>query len=387
MPRLLLPTADARVPYTLTFEWSAVPGAPAYAIEVAETEDFADPLLVDDTAAATVYEVDLPVIGPLWWRVRALDPRGTPGPWSAVRRLNIQPPPLAASVFGITLTPATVSGGEPSEGLVTLTDPAPDTGATVLLSAAGGGKVKLPPRILIPAGETSATFAIATAHVSADTPVRIVASARREPKAATLTIAPPRPPARLSSFSVTPAILAGGERAQGIVTLARPAPSATVIRLASSDASRVALPASVAVAAGASAASFYVVTAHATTSATVTLTAALDDIVRTATLNLRAAAGIESLPPPAQIAPGEAAALRYGPVEFAWSDVSGAASYTIEVAGSLTSPILASRTVPASRLSLVDLPPGVFWWRVRGNDANGAPGQWSPPRLLRLVAR
>ena len=135
MPRPISPADNARVPYLVTFRWSEVPGSAGYVIQVAEDEAFAAPLLVDDTVVDPVFEVGLPVAGPLWWRVRAVGETGAPGPWSAIRRFGIVPPPLAVSVAGISLNPGSVAGGTPSEGLVTLADPAPEQGATVFLSS------------------------------------------------------------------------------------------------------------------------------------------------------------------------------------------------------------------------------------------------------------
>jgi hypothetical protein len=361
-------------------------GAAAYTIQVADEESFLDPLLVYDTATEPSYDVDLCVAGPLWWRVRAMDSRGAPGPWSAARKLDILPPPLAASVLGFTLTPVSAAGGESSEGLVTLDQPAPAGGATVLLSRSDATKVAMPPRILFAEGEIEASFSIDTAPVTGDTPVRIFAASKNGRQAATLTIGSRRSRAPLSSVAVNPAILTAGDRAQGTVTLASLAPSTTTVRLATSDTSRVSLPTAVRIPTGASTADFPVQTAHATTSGSVIVTASLEDTVRTATLSLTGAASTELLPAPFQLVPQEGASVVYdGPTEFAWSAVIGAASYTIEVdrTGSFAEPLVASRTVPASRLTVTPLPPGTLWWRVRANDANGAPGRWSTPRALR----
>jgi hypothetical protein len=375
------------VPYAVTFRWSRVPGAAAYTIQVAGGERFRAPLVVDDKAGEPFYHVDLSVTGPLWWRVRAMDSQGTPGPWSVVRKLNILQPPLAASGLGFTLTPVSVAGGEFSEGLVTLDQPAPPGGATVLLSTSDATKVAMPTGILFASGKTVVSFSIGTVPVSGDTPVRIFAASKSGTQAATLTIGTRRSPAPLSSVAVNPAILTAGDRALGIVTLAGLAPSTTTVRLATSDASRVSLPAEVRIPAGATTADFPVQTAHGTTSGSVIVTASLEDTVKTATLSLTGAASTELLPAPAPLLPQEGASVAYdGPIEFAWLDVMGAASYTIEVdrTGSFAGPLAASRTVPSPSLAITPLPYGTLWWRVRANDANGAPGRWSTPRALRV---
>jgi hypothetical protein len=91
-----------------------------YVIQVAGDPDFAEALLVDDAVAEPEFEVALPVAGPLWWRVRALELEAAPGPWSAARTFDIIPPPAATSIAGVSLNPASIAGGTPAEGLVTL---------------------------------------------------------------------------------------------------------------------------------------------------------------------------------------------------------------------------------------------------------------------------
>jgi peroxiredoxin len=384
-PSLISPLPDARVPYTVTFRWSRVPGTAAYTIQVAGGASFRAPLVVDDKAGEPVYHAELSVAGPLWWRVRAMDSQGKLGPWSAPRKLDVLQPPLADSGLAFTLTPASVAGGEFSEGLVTLDQPAPPDGATVLLSSSDASKVTMPAGVLFASGKTAVSFSIGTVPVSGDTPVRITAASKSETQAATLNIGTRRPRAPLASVAVTPAILTAGERAQGIVTLANLAPSATTVRLATSDASRVSVPATVRIPAGSTTANFPVQTVHGTTSGSVIVTASLEDAVKTAIVNLNGAASSELLPAPQPLHPEDAAILAYDePVEFSWSDVMGAASYTIEVdqTGSFAGPLAASRTVPAPSLAISPLPYGTLWWRVRANDANGAPGRWSPPRAF-----
>lgn len=387
MPRPLSPADGVRVPYLVTFRWTEVPGAAGYIIQVAGDEGFAAPLLVDDTVVNPEFEVGLPVSGPLWWRVRALGEAGAPGPWSAVRRFGIVPPPLAVSVAGISLNPSSVAGGTPSEGLVTLADPAPEQGATVFLSSSNSGRAAVPSLVMFAAGEIAAPFPIATMRVTSETEVRISAAAREERRLATLTIVPYRGSARISAFAVQPAILAAGSGAQGTVTLASPAPSPTMVRLSTSDVARALVPEAVLIPAGALAAQFPVETAHDTASGTIFITASVDGETRTASLNLRGAAGMGPLPAPSPIAPQVGATVIHdGVIEFAWSDVMGAVSYTIEVdhSGGFGGALAASRTVPASRLAISPLAPGTVWWRVRANDSNGAPGRWSPARPLRV---
>ncbi len=229
-----------------------------------ENERLIPPALVERNINETFYVAELPVPGPLWWRVCALDPSGRPGLWSAVRRLDIIPPPPAASVFSLSFTPPAVAGGESAEGLVTLVEPAPPGGATVALWPVGpaGARAFVPPRVLLPAGSASATFRVDTRPVPADVELEVVAGARNNAKPATLKISAARPRARLASLALNPAVLTAGKAAQGTVALTGPASSAVTVRLASADPERVSVPPSVTIPAGASAANFVVETAH-----------------------------------------------------------------------------------------------------------------------------
>jgi hypothetical protein len=58
-------------------------------------------------------------------------------------------------------------------------------------------------------------------------------------------------------------------------------------------------------------------------------------------------------------------------ITFDWSDVTGAASYTIQIDDSSTfpAPLIVDQTVIASQFSTSTLPTQTMWWRVRANHA------------------
>jgi kumamolisin len=84
------------------------------------------------------------------------------------------------SIFLKSITVPEING-EPNElpsgalttATATLSEPAPAGGAVVTLSTSATSLATVEPSVTIPAGQTSATFGIATAIVSADTPVTI----------------------------------------------------------------------------------------------------------------------------------------------------------------------------------------------------------------------
>jgi hypothetical protein len=84
-----------------------------------------------------------------------------------------------------------------------------------------------------------------------------------------------------------------------------------------------------------------------------------------------------------------AADARFAPgtnITFDWSDVTGAASYTIQIDDSNTfpSPLIVNQNVTASQFSTSTLPTTTMWWRVRGNDASSSAGNWSAIRRFEV---
>jgi len=73
-------------------------------------------------------------------------------------------------------------------------------------------------------------------------------------------------------------------------------------------------------------------------------------------------------------------------ITFDWSDVTGAASYTIQIddQDSFPSPLIVDQTVTASQFSSSTLPTKRLWWRARANSASGTPGSWSSVRRFEV---
>jgi len=117
-----------------------------------------------------------------------------------------------------------------------------------------------------------------------------------------------------------------------------------------------------------------------------TISATYNNVTRTATLTVNpAAAG----PLAAPILASPAADARFSPgtkITFDWSDVSGAATYTIQIddSSSFPSPFIVNQMVTPSTFSTSTLPTVRMWWRVRANDASGNPGNWSSSRRFEV---
>jgi hypothetical protein len=210
---------------------------------------------------------------------------------------------------------------------------------------------------------------------------------RRFTAQAASTPPPPPAPSSLSTVSVSPTSVVGGSTAQGTITLTGGAPSGgAVVTLSSANTSVVSVPASVTVAAGASSATFGVNTSPVTANTPVTITATYGGLSRTTTLTVTPAS-TSSLTAPSLVSP--AADARFSPgssITFDWTDVSGAASYTIQIDDSDTfaAPLVVNQNTTVSQFTTSTLPTIRMWWRVRAISAAGTPGSWSPARRFEV---
>ena len=94
-----------------------------------------------------------------------------------------------------------------------------------------------------------------------------------------------------------------------------------------------------------------------------------------------------TLPAPSLIQPANDARFSPGTtILFDWSDVSGAASYTIQIddSESFSAPLTVNQTTTVSQYSTSALPVTRMWWRVRANDSAGLSGAWSSVRRFEV---
>lgn len=94
----------------------------------------------------------------------------------------------AAALAALTVQPASVTGGSPATGTVTLTSAAPAGGAVVTLSSSIPTYASVPAQVVVGAGQKSATFAIATTRPHRSAGVTISASYAGVKLAATITL-------------------------------------------------------------------------------------------------------------------------------------------------------------------------------------------------------
>jgi len=243
--------------------------------------------------------------------------------------------------------------------------------------------------VTVPAGQTSANFIVTTTAVTTDTVATITAFVGTTSKSANLTVTRNGvpPPPTLSSITLSPTTVVGGNTSQATVTLSGAAPTGgAIVSLSSSNTAVATVPASVTVAAGKTTATATVTSKTVTSSSTATITATYNSVARSATLTVNPNSG-GPLPAPSLVAP--AADARFAPgtnITFDWTDVTGAASYTIQIddQDSFPSPLIVDQTVTTSQFNTSTLPTKTMWFRARANDASGNPGNWSTVRRFEV---
>ncbi len=196
--------------------------------------------------------------------------------------LAITPP---AALSSVALSPASVAGGSPSTGTVTLNRAAPAGGATVTLSSNNAAAI-VPANVVVAAGSTTATFTVTTTAVTASTSATIGATYAGVTKTKNLTITPPAGVA-LSALSVNTTYPISGIGATGTVTLSSAAPAGGIAVALSSNNVALTVPASVTVAAGSTTATFAItVNPVSAASTSVSISAVYSGVTKTVSVTV-----------------------------------------------------------------------------------------------------
>jgi hypothetical protein len=315
---------------------------------------------------------------------------GTSG-GSQARILEIDPAPGPATLLAIGPAGQDVIGGNSARASVALVIPAPAGGGTVSLTTDNPSIIHPPVSVTIPEGNSATSFAIGTSPVTGlPTGGNVFASAGGVTKSIFVDVTPdPNAPPLLQSITITPASVSGGTNATGTVFLSSPAPSGGIsVTLATSNAGAATVPGIVSVPAGQTSANFTVTTFAVANNTVVTITAFYDTTV---SANLTVSVGAPPSPTPGLPAPSlisPAADARFTPgtnIIFDWTDVTGAASYTIQIddRSDFPSPLIVNQTIAVSQFSSNTLPMLTMWWRVRANNGGGS-GPWSAARRFEV---
>ena len=184
------------------------------------------------------------------------------------------PPPGPVTLASLSVSPSQVDGGTAAEGTATLSGSAPAGGTLVSLSSSSAAAA-VPASITVPAGATSATFAVTTSPVSALTTVTILGSSGGANRDTTLRLlAAESNTVPLATLESRHDDLVGGRNSSGTITLAEAAPSGGVIVRLTSDDEALEVPAEVTIPAGGRSGTFEIRTEPVATARDVTISAA-----------------------------------------------------------------------------------------------------------------
>lgn len=256
----------------------------------------------------------------------------------------------ATGVSGVSINPVDLVGGRSATGTVSLSAAAPSGGATVTLAKAlsNGGTgtvpVTIPASVSVPAGQSTASFAITTSSVTATTNVRISGSFNGTTSAADMTLFPLL--AQVSFSGNVP----GGSPATGTVTLNGAAPSGgTVVSLSSGNTSLVTVPASVTVPAGQTSVNFTANTQPVTQTTGVNVSASASGTTVSTTVFLVVSRAVSSvtLSPSTVVGPASSTAT----VTLRAAAPTGNAFVTLSSGNTVLATVPNSLVIPAGRTS------------------------------------
>lgn len=196
---------------------------------------------------------------------------------SAVTPLTITPAVIASFVFN----PVSTVGGGLVTATITLNGPAGQNGSPIALQSSDAS-APVTAKFLLPAEATSGTFNIATKGVNTTTVPVITATLDGVQTTANFTVTP----AALTSLSLAPSTVAGGNNSTGTITLNGLAGSAGTTVLLSSNTASAILPKSVTVASGQSSANFQITTTAVNSQTAAQITATMAGASQSATLTI-----------------------------------------------------------------------------------------------------
>src|SRR5262245_4137516 len=314
-PTPLSPVGGAAISLPFTFDWTdtANPQITGYDLDIDNEPNFLGTvgvLLVQGVSRSDYMVVPDPLVeginhfppGTYFWRVRAIH-GDVAGPWSAGASFTVvasRPTPPGLELFSLTAEPSSANGGNPTQARVTLNMPAPPGGALIRI-ASDFPHAQTPTSVVIPEGKTDATISpITTVPVPGATVGTIRAAYGTGWQQSSLGLFP-----ILWGLSLSEESVVGGATVLGTATLLNPAPPGGVeVTLVNGDSKVMALPPSVFIPAGGTAATFDVVTAPVTVPTRVTIDAG------TGFEGYRApGAGLTLLPPGSPPAPPSLSAL------------------------------------------------------------------------------
>jgi hypothetical protein len=190
----------------------------------------------------------------------------------------------SARISGISVAPASLTGGAPAVGTVTLDSPVAVAAGLVVTLAGSDPAGVLPATVTVPLGATTATFPLTTTVVPAPVADTITATLDGISKTTLLSVQP----IQATSLTLNPSSVIAGVSSVGTVTVNAPAPPGGLVVTLSLLGAAETLPATATIPAGATSGTFTIGTPVA---GSATISAVVGGQTRTATLTVTTAVG------------------------------------------------------------------------------------------------
>jgi uncharacterized repeat protein (TIGR03803 family) len=192
--------------------------------------------------------------------------------------------PIPPALQSLTVSPSKVVAGATATATITLTEPALAGGFAVAVKSLQPAVATVQTAtVTVPAGSTTATFAVSAQLVSSTNKATISATANGVTKTVVLTVAPLAP----ASLTIVPMSIAGGIPSAGVVQMTGTALVNTTVKL-TSNAAAATVPASVVVPAGQSYGSFTIGTSLVSSNTAATISASCGGVTKSAKLTVTA---------------------------------------------------------------------------------------------------
>lgn len=134
--------------------------------------------------------------------------------------LTVTPAGAGVTLQSVTVSPSSVTGGNPTSAFVSLSGGAPPGGAAVALSSSNPSVVSIPASVTVAEGTTARGFTVTTTSVTTTTSATITATYNGTSVTATATVTPgaPPPPPPPPSENVTLTLTATGRGGETVVS-------------------------------------------------------------------------------------------------------------------------------------------------------------------------
>jgi len=196
---------------------------------------------------------------------------------NASTTLDVRLPRVGAMSFSSPV----VAIGQSATGTVTLQAAAPTGGILVSLANDAPATLSCPASVLVPAGQTRATFTVVGQSVAVASSAKVTGTPSFTEKSATISVLP----YFLADFTIQNTTILASTSTVGTVTVSSPAPAGGSVITLSSSTNRLTLPSTVTVPEGATSAQFTIAGGALPVSAGV-IRAALGTVTKAATINV-----------------------------------------------------------------------------------------------------